>query len=63
MFRQGILAQKEQVSLEENGPADGWWDGESGPITFGRPEVKVVANGVSRFLPRRLFFPCCATFD
>ncbi|KAK4057693.1 Phosphatase dcr2 [Microbotryomycetes sp. JL221] len=44
-FKQGVIAQKEQVSLEENGPADGWWDGESGPVTFGRPEVKVIANG------------------
>ncbi|KAM0793498.1 hypothetical protein ACM66B_000937 [Microbotryomycetes sp. NB124-2] len=44
-FKQGVSAQKEQVSLEENGPADGWWDGESGPVTFGRPEVKVIANG------------------
>ncbi|KAK4055185.1 Phosphatase dcr2 [Microbotryomycetes sp. JL201] len=44
-FKQGVVAQKEQVSLEENGPADGWWDGESGPVTFGRPEVKVISNG------------------
>jgi hypothetical protein len=49
-FEQAILAQGERISSSGDGPIDEFWDGESGNPTEGRPEVKVVANGVSRLV-------------